>query len=57
MTELSPGYCDVAVQRLLKQDTKLRARLANGGATFDQVRFGRNLEKQDAVKEEVLCAQ
>jgi site-specific DNA-methyltransferase (adenine-specific) len=57
MTELSPGYCDVAVQRLLKQDTKLRARLADGGATFEQARFGRNLEKQDAVKEEVLCAQ
>jgi site-specific DNA-methyltransferase (adenine-specific) len=56
MTEISPAYCDIAVQRLLKQDAKLQARLADGGATFDQARFGRNLEKQDAVKEEIFAA-
>jgi len=35
--DVSPAYCDVAVQRLLKQDAKLQARLADG-TTFDQAR-------------------
>ena len=54
--DVSPAYCDIAVQRLLRQDEKLSAHLADGGATFEQARFGRNLEKQDAVKEEIFAA-
>jgi len=54
MTELSPTYCDVAVSRLLKQDAKLSARLANGGASFDEARVGRMMEQEDAIKEDVM---
>jgi hypothetical protein len=55
--EISPGYCDVVVRRLTEYQAGLEATLAGHGATFEQVKFGRRLAAEDALKEEALNAR
>jgi DNA modification methylase len=50
--EISPGYCDVAVQRA-QTLAKKPFLLAGCGATFEQVKLGRRLGQEDAIKEEL----
>ncbi len=54
--ELDPKYVDVAIQRWQGLTGK-QATLDGSGATFEQVKFGRRLEAQDALKEEALNAR
>lgn len=50
--EISPVFCDVIVQRWQKF-TGREATLEGSGATFEHVKFGRRLEAEDAIKEEI----
>jgi DNA modification methylase len=50
--EINPAYCDVIVARWEKLTGKKATLDGHAGLTFEQVKFGRQLERQDAIKEE-----
>jgi len=51
--DIDPKYCDVAVLRWQNLTGK-KAKLEGSGACFENVKAGRALEAEDAIKEEIL---
>ena len=51
--EIDPAYCDVIVKRWENLTGKKATLDGHAGSTFDQVKFGRRLGEQDAIKEHI----
>lgn len=51
--ELEPRYCDVIVTRWENLTGKKATLEGHAGLTFEQVKFGRRLAEQDAIKEHI----
>lgn len=52
--EIDPKYVDVICQRWMALTNKQVTLDGSGGQTFEQVKRGRGMEAEDAIKEEVI---